>query len=717
MKAVLSWIKSHGAVHLAIIAVFVIPMVWLLNVVPNGTAPFSTKIRLWFDSLEYLSVDHRMQFGRAAMADPRLVLLSIDSASTRGLDALDDATIQQSHALSEMKASGYPFPRDVYAQACDLLFTAGAKVVAFDLVFQSPSPTDAAFKQALDKYRNQVVVATRFNDDSTTVDVPSPTLIPSGDPLDEQLGYVNYWRDSDDVVRDARYRTNLDYLSGRPAADKVPKLYSLDARVVQQDGHVDLVPDDFKSRPMRFIVRSSTNGASPIPTFSFYEIFDPHYWTANFADGEYFRDKIVVIGPDGGLFNDIHPTPAGHIAGVEIHLNAINALLHNEFLTPASDGLSIGIVLVFAIIALALAAFIHSVGLRFGMALALLAGYGALVIWAYNGSGWLLPVVAPTFVFSGSVGVGFVYDFVVSQLERYRLRLTFERYNSKNVVKYLLAHPDSYKQMLVGTRREVSVLFSDIRGFTTIVETAPDSRELVRKLNEYLTAMVDCVIKQDGNLEKFMGDGIMAVWGNTPYSSGPKDDAIRAVRAALAMTVELRRLNAKWLSEGRSEWRIGIGVNHGSVIVGDMGSPDHKEFAMVGDPVNLGSRLEGLTKEYRVQIMVGELAAELIKDVFYLRSVDLVKVKGKNQAVKAFTVLGEKKDGLSPEREKFLQLHEVAMAAFRARDFDRARKLFEQALQIEPGDYLASEFRHSAMRYAEEPPPADWDGARVMTEK
>jgi adenylate cyclase len=489
--------------------------------------------------------------------------------------------------------------------------------------------------------------------------------------------------------------------------------------MVQRAGHPELVPDDFKSRPMRFARGGSKgNEAAPaFPTYSLINIFDPHLWETNFQNGAYFRDKIVLVGPTATIFHDVQPTPAGVITGAELHLEAVNALLNHDFLTPFSSGVAVSIVLAAALITLLLAAFIHSIGLRFGLALVVAAVYVAIVMLTYNGPGWLLPVVAPTIVFSGSVGVGFVYDFVVSQLERYRLRITFERYNSKNVVKYLLAHPDSYKEMLVGTRRDVSVLFSDIRSFTTIVETAPDSRELVRKLNEYLTGMVDCVIKQDGNLEKFMGDGIMAVWGNTPYSAGSKDDAIRAVRAALAMTVELKRLNAKWLSEGRTEWRIGVGVNHGSVIVGDMGSPEHKEFAMVGDPVNLGSRLEGLTKEYHVQIMLGELTAELVGDVFFLRSVDLVKVKGKNKAVKAFTVLGERSAGLPPEKEKFLQLHEEAMAAFRAREFDRARKLFELALQLEPDDYIAGTFLESASHYAETPPDEGWDGVRVMKEK
>jgi adenylate cyclase len=271
--------------------------------------------------------------------------------------------------------------------------------------------------------------------------------------------------------------------------------------------------------------------------------------------------------------------------------------------------------------------------------------------------------------------------------------------------------------MLAGTRRPVTVLFSDIRGFTTIVETTADSQQLVNQLNEYFTAMVACVFRYDGSLDKFMGDGIMAIWGNTPYNFGPQEDAARAVRAALAMLTELRRLNAKWVAEGRMEWRIGIGLNHGQVIVGDMGSQQHKEFAVVGDAVNLGSRLEGLTKEYHLQILLGERVAELVRDQFHLRSVDVVQVKGKTQAVQTFTVLGEKSEALPPDQQKFLALYEEGISCFRRREFGRAKELFAQALQLQPGDYLAAQYLASCVAFIENPPDALWTGVRVMTQK
>lgn len=610
-----------------------------------------------------------------------------------------------------MRENGFPFPREAYADACDRLLAAGAKVVAFDILFQKPSPTDPPFQQALDKYHDQVVIGLNINDDSTSCSVPPTSLLPSQDPFDDRLGFLNFWPDTDNVLRCAQYQNNLDHLSQHFGAENLPKFHSLAARVVQRAGYANLVPDDFQARPMRFA------GPSRFSTYSFYKLFDPHSWEADFRNGEFFRGKIVVVGPEGDWSKDVFLTPTGDLAGVEVHLNAINDLLQNEFLYPASNGLIIATVLGFGLVALFLALTIAEIAWRFLAVLGVVAGYTWALIWAYNGPGWLLPAVAPMGVFCGATGVGFIYDFVLTQIEKLRLRTTFERYHSKNVVKYLLEHTTSYKEMLAGTRRPVTVLFSDIRSFTAIVETTADSHQLVGKLNEYFTAMVDCVFRYDGSLDKFMGDGIMAVWGNTPHNFGPKEDAVRAVQAALAMVAELRRLNDKWVAEGKTEWQIGIGLNHGQVIVGDMGSQQHKEFGIVGDAVNLGSRLEGLTKKYHLQIILGERVAELVLDHFYLRSVDFVQVTGKTMAVQAFTVLGEKTEPLPPEQQKFLSLYEEGISSFRRREFVRAKELFAKALQIQPGDYLAAQYVTSCVAFIEKPPDASWTGVRVMAEK
>jgi adenylate cyclase len=717
---VLRWLKRRGAVHFVIVALFVVPMVGLLfSSQYEKYSPFLAWAKGKFDSLEFASVDYRVSLGRKAPVSPEIVFLAIDAASTSAsLDSLYDAKALAASRPLTLMHSSFPYPREVYALVCDRLFEAGARVVAIDVLFLGPSPNDQEWKSAIDRYRDKLVIAMNFSDDplngtSSTLSIPSISLLPEQDPFDQRLGYVNYCPVSDYVVLKAQYRTNIDSINHNPGAGRLPKFYSFAARALQKGGHADLIPDDLAARSMRY-------AGSPLHSFknySLYEIFDPDYWKSNFHDGDYFRDKIVVVGPQGDFVKDKSSTPYGLMDGAEIHLNAINDLLQNEFLHPASDGLIFSTVIGSGLAALLLALTIAQIVWRFLAAVVVLAGYAMVLIWAYNGPGWLLPAVAPIGVFCGATGVGFVYDFTLAQIERFRLRTTFERYNSKNVVKYLMDHTESYKEMLAGTRRPVTALFSDVRGFTTMAEEAADSHRLVAKLNEYLTAMVACVFRLDGTLDSFMGDGIMAVWGNTPFHFGPREDAVRAVRAALAMIVELRKLNAKWLAEGGTAWRIGIGLNHGQVIVGDIGSQEHKEFATIGDAVNLASRLESLTKEYRLEILLGESVADLVRDHFHLRSVDIVQVKGKMQAVQAFTVLGEKSEVLSVDQQKFLTFYEEGMSSFRKREFARAKELFAQALQTKSDDYLAAQYLESCLEFAKNPPDASWTGIRVMTQK
>ena len=689
----------------------------------NWDSPILYWTKKNFAALEGSSIWYRVAYGRKAPVNPEIVFLAIDQASTSAsLDSIyTDQDFAASRPLSLMRMR-FPYPREVYALAYDRLIGAGARGVALDLLFPGPSDNDTAWAAAIDRYRDKIVLGTNFGEDlkmmvgtssSENLTIPSATLLPDQDPFDTRLGYVNYWPDSDDIVRDAQYRANLDSVNGNPGAEKEPKLYSLAARLVQKSGHADAVPDDLKPRTMRY-------AGPPLKTFthySFYQLFDPHDWETTFQNGNYFKDKIVLIGPSGDFAKDKSSTPYGLMDGAEIHLNAINDLLQNEFLQRPSTGLVCVIVILAGVLAFVLAMTIDNIGLRFLATFGIIGCYVLALLLAYNGPGWLLPAVAPLSVFGGATGTGFIYDFVLTQIEKLRLRTTFERYNSKNVVKYLLENTESYKEMLAGTRRPVTVLFSDIRSFTTIVETTPDSHALVDKLNEYFTAMVDCVFRFDGSLDKFMGDGIMAVWGNTPYNFGPKEDAVRAVRSALAMLVELRRLNAKWLAEGKTEWNIGIGLNHGQVIVGDMGSQQHKEFGVVGDAINLGSRLEGLTKEYRLQLIVGERVAELVIDQFYLKSVDFVQVKGKTRPVQAFTILGDKSDPLPLEKQKALALYEEGISHFRQRDFSRARELFAQSLELTPGDYLTTQYVDSCSEYIANPPDAKWTGIRIMHEK
>jgi adenylate cyclase len=296
-----------------------------------------------------------------------------------------------------------------------------------------------------------------------------------------------------------------------------------------------------------------------------------------------------------------------------------------------------------------------------------------------------------------------------------RTRRTLERYVSKNLVKEVLDNPDSYYSSLRGVRVPVTILFSDLVGFTTLSEKA-DPEALVAQLNEYLTRMTSVVFSNGGTLDKFIGDAIMAVWGNV-RSFGMAQDAKNCVRAALGMRRELRQLNQKWRDQGRMGLGMGIGINQGEVIVGNIGSHERMDPTVIGDAVNLASRLEGLTRIYGVDILVGASAAELARDEAHLRSVARVQVKGKTKPVDVFTFIGARNEEVDPEFLKWLDAYEEGLEKFRTRDFTDAKILFSRFLEFYPDDLLAKMYLDRALEYEHQPPNEAWDAVEVFEKK
>jgi adenylate cyclase len=333
----------------------------------------------------------------------------------------------------------------------------------------------------------------------------------------------------------------------------------------------------------------------------------------------------------------------------------------------------------------------------------------------YDTSGlFLLAVpVLSAFTVSGISSLGF--DYLLERLEKLRTRRTLERYVSKNLVKEILENPDSYYHSLLGVRVPATMLFSDLIGFTTLSEKA-DPEELVRHLNEYLTKMTGVIFQHGGTLDKFIGDAIMAVWGNV-HSYGVAEDARKAVRAAYGMRCALRDLNESWRKQGRMGLGMGVGVNQGEVIVGNIGSQDRMDPTVIGDAVNLASRLEGLTRTYAVDILIGSSVAELVRDEFHLRSVARVQVKGKTLPVDVLTLLGPKDDSVDQQLLKWVATYEEALTKFRDRDFKESKILFSQFLEFYPDDHLAKMYLDRALEYEQQPPDEAWNAVEVFQKK
>jgi adenylate cyclase len=349
-----------------------------------------------------------------------------------------------------------------------------------------------------------------------------------------------------------------------------------------------------------------------------------------------FKDKIVLIGATAIGIYDLRVTPfSNNMPGIEKHASVVDNILHQDFLYHTEVSVPILIVL----FAMVLGFSIPRLGAKAGAALflALFAGYLGFVYYLFVAKGiWFNLVYPASALFFGYTSQT-AYRFFMEERRARDIRKMFSSYVSKRIVDELIRDPSKAK--LGGDRKEITVLFSDIRGFTTFSEKH-QPEEVVSLLNEYLGAMTEIVFEHEGTLDKFVGDAIMALWG-API--GQPDHAERGVRCALAMIDKLKQLQAKWAAEGKYVIDIGIGINTGDMVVGNMGAEGKKmDYTVIGDNVNLGARLEGLTRKYNNHIIISEYTYEKVKGIVDAKELDSVTVKGKENPVVVYDLVGLK---------------------------------------------------------------------------
>jgi adenylate cyclase len=674
----------------------------------------------FFPSLPFLSgiwqqeqnfEDFLQREGRKARTHPEFIFLGLDQ-TTLELPPFSPEELASSRALQLMTEQPYPWSREVWALLLDRLFGAGARGVMFDFVCNPPNDGDPVFHDALERYRDRVVVGMNF-DFSRGVQavLPNANLIPPPASQDDRVGFVIFFSDPlDRKVRCIRYQSSDRILAEQDPHPSQEVYYSMSARMLKKTGHEKDVFWDFLPHQFRF---GANDAYLPVPL---YEVFDPKLWHANYADGAFFKDKIVVVGASAQIQHDFVPTPMSpDTPGPTLHIHAMAATLDHDFLHPTSERTDLILVAVAAALAWLLISFVRRPLICVIGLLGIAGAYLAFARLGYDRTG-LLVVVVPvvsTFLTAGFLSLGF--EFVLERLEKNRTRRTLERYVSKNLVKEILDNPDSFYSSLRGVRLPATILFSDIVGFTTLTESA-DPEKLVAQLNEYLSQMTDAVFANNGTLDKFIGDAVMAVWGNVS-SRGVAEDAKACARAALDMRRELASLNQKWAAQDTAPFHIGIGINHGDVLVGNIGSQEKADPTVIGDAVNLASRLEALTRTYAVDILVGARAAALIRDEFDLRSVAFVQVKGKTEPVEIFTLIGPKKGQRDEEFLHRLETYETGFRKFRERDFTQAKILFSQFLEFYPDDSLAKMYLERALEYEKQPPDAAWNAVEIFKKK
>jgi adenylate cyclase len=333
------------------------------------------------------------------------------------------------------------------------------------------------------------------------------------------------------------------------------------------------------------------------------------------------------------------------------------------------------------------------------VALAAIAGYVVAAQLAFA-SGLILAIAAPLVMAVIVLAAATIGGLATEGREKAHLRAVFSQYVSKTVVDKVLADPA--RARLGGERKELTVLFSDIRGFSAFAEgMGPEA--LASFLGEYLTPMTDLVLESGGTLDKYIGDAVMAIWA-APIDL--PDHAARACEVALRMQEALVGLNRKWKAEGKPEVAIGIGINTGAMSVGNMGTPARFDYTVLGDQVNLGARLEALTKEYGVDILVGEATAKAAGPAYVFREVDVVRVKGRAGSAPVFELVG--RAGARVD-DRFV----AALAAYRRREFEVAREKFAALA----GDATAAVMARRCAELAATPPPDDWDGVYEQRSK
>jgi adenylate cyclase len=454
------------------------------------------------------------------------------------------------------------------------------------------------------------------------------------------------------------------------------------------------------------------NYQGPWGTFQHYSIAD--VLEKKPAPGT-FQGKLVLIGATATGIGDLRATPFGgtNYPGVEIHANIIDNILNNRFLKRDARSALIDALLIFMFgIPLGIwMALVQPRWMWFGAALLILlvaVDYGAFL------RGWWLNFTVPAMTLLGNVVLVSLYRVVFEEKEKRKVRAEFANYLSPEVIRRLLVDPS----LVDPKKTDITVMFSDIRGFTTISERL-DAQELALSLNQYLSDMTSIVFKNNGTLDKYIGDAVMAFWG-APYEE--PGHATKACNGALEMIQRVRDLQKVWEAEGKPSLEIGIGLNTGVASVGRMGSSLRRGYTALGDAVNLSSRLEGLNKDYGTHIIVNETTYQAAKDDgFVFRELDLMRVKGKLQPVTIYQLMGRQADfaadGSAETVRLQLELFARARELYRKRHWKDALGAFQEYIEKWPKDGPSNVYVERCQEYINSEPPANWDGVFVMTHK
>lgn len=664
------------------------------------------------NGLEHKTYDLRFRLrGTTSIKDSPIVLVTIDDQSLLSLE------------------KKWPFPRTYFAKAIENLSAAGAGFIILDVEFTEPSITnpfdDYQLAQAIQKFPRVVLAGKLVTEYHRTGTInqyplkPLPELLAAG----ARWGYANILLDEDGFLR--RYSV-LQPLHGTTyfplavealaAIQKVPQqtaIFDAQGRLVIGKIHIPVASDGS-------ILINYSGAAQHFPTYSFANILDDAQFSLpdaaedtdifeQYKAAGIFKKKIVIIGASADELQDNRLTPFFNyngsrrlMPGPEIHANALQTILSGDYIVPSPRWLAPLIILALGLIGLIISAGLRPIwGLLTGLVFVLCYAGGAYLIFA-QWNLWL-PVVAPLINFGACYIFKIVHKIIQEQHEKGRYRKTFQQYVARSVVDAMLN--SGQLPQFGGERKTLTVLFSDIRAFTSYSEKYPPEI-VVQRLTEYLSSMVDVIFQHGGTLDKFVGDEIMALYG-APYYF--ENHAERACETALDMVARLRALQKSWSEKAVEYFQIGIGINTGKVIVGNLGSIQLFDYTVIGDEVNLGARLEGANKHYSTTIIISDATYQEVKDVAIVRELDLVRVKGKKHPVKIYELRGMHSLP-SIEKELIVDVYSYALELFKQRKWSLALKEFRRVLRYFPSDGPSRVYTVRCLEFIEQPPAENWDG-------
>lgn len=585
----------------------------------------------------------------------------------------------------------WPWPRALHARLIGELKAAGAAVIAFDVLFPEPSTDadDARLAEAIRRAGNVVLASDLVYQDSGQYQQamqvePLALLREAG----AQSGMASVSFDPDLVVRSIPMQRDAFWR-------EVVRVYERgipQAAAGTRDPPGELIRYLGPDHAFRYV--------------SYYQAAAPD----QFLPPGTFKGKIVLVGNDLKAALGPQPKQADAFAtpyssvtrmmtpGVEIHANLVANALAQRAIREAPrlvQILAIGI----AVLLMAFGAGEWQTLRSSLLALAVMSVTVGLTVWLFVARDLWLPSIAALLAAAGMYVVQVAAGYLRERRQRKQIERAFRFYVAPEIVKEMTEHPE--RLVLGGVRRELTVMFTDLAGFTNFSEQM-EPEQVAELLNEYLTVMTGIVLGHGGTVDKFIGDAIMAFWG-APLPDA--EQAFHACQAAVAMQAEMSRLRARFEAKAMPQLRMRTGIHSGAAVVGNMGSSDRFDYTAIGDNVNLASRLEGVNKHYGTDVLISADTARQVAERMSLRRVDRVIVKGRTQPIDIYTFCDD---------EELARLSDRALSHCARRQWEQALAACRQILERDPGDSIARTLLDRIEGFGGNPPPPDWDGSTAL---